>query len=182
MSVWEHEGMVEALKRLHAEGLSTSRIGASLPIPVSRNAVISKLHRMGLVSQHAPKPGNTYRARKPKPAEMKGGWRGLQFGTPPPQVRTEPVHVDPDRDSHIPKSQRVTLLDLEPHHCRWPIGDPQDADFAYCGAHKAQGHHSYCAEHLYRAYDVIAIPTTPIKKRPKPEPVPTFKMYEVENA
>jgi len=28
---------------------------------------------------------------------------------------------------------RVALVDLTAWHCRWPLGDPREADFAYCG-------------------------------------------------
>lgn len=44
---------VEALKRLHAEGLSNSQIAGRLG-GVSRNAVIGKISRMGLAGRAAP--------------------------------------------------------------------------------------------------------------------------------
>lgn len=34
--------------------------------------------------------------------------------------------------------------------CQWPIGDPGDANFKFCGAPVARG--SYCEEHYQRAY------------------------------
>mgnify|MGYP002620502744 CR=1 FL=1 len=34
--------------------------------------------------------------------------------------------------------------------CRWPIGDPQQADFHYCGKRKVDGY-SYCDFHVRRA-------------------------------
>lgn len=35
---------------------------------------------------------------------------------------------------------------LSPRACRWPIGEPRSADFAFCGAERlARG--SYCARH-----------------------------------
>ena len=32
-----------------------------------------------------------------------------------------------------------TLLDLEAGDCRWPIGDPQQPDFHFCGKKKIPG-------------------------------------------
>lgn len=36
------------------------------------------------------------------------------------------------------------------HDCRWPIGDPQGADFHFCGKQKVDGH-PYCEFHVRRA-------------------------------
>jgi hypothetical protein len=44
-------------------------------------------------------------------------------------------------------TKRVPLHALEPHHCRWPIGNPRHPDFGYCGERKYTGHPSYCARH-----------------------------------
>lgn len=45
----------------------------------------------------------------------------------------------------------VALLDLEPHHCRWPIGNPRSADFGFCGANRESPLTPYCCEHHRRA-------------------------------
>jgi hypothetical protein len=52
-------------------------------------------------------------------------------------------------DIVIPLNERKTMTTLLPHHCRWPIGDPQLADFHYCGRPKV-GSHSYCDFHVRR--------------------------------
>jgi GcrA cell cycle regulator len=44
-----------------------------------------------------------------------------------------------------------TLLDLEPHDCRWPIGEPRSPDFHFCGEQQAAGR-SYCAHHWGMAF------------------------------
>ncbi len=53
----------------------------------------------------------------------------------------------------LPKSTdgKTRLLDLTQHTCRWPIGDPRDADFHFCGAKPQEGS-SYCSEHHAEAY------------------------------
>ena len=58
------------------------------------------------------------------------------------------THTD---DLAIPAKQRKHLLDLEPGDCRFPVGDPQEADFFFCGAKKESGL-PYCKGHAMRAY------------------------------
>lgn len=52
----------------------------------------------------------------------------------------------------------VALLDLEPHHCRWPIGNPCSADFGYCGETIRDESVPYCTHHCRIAY-------VPVNKR-----------------
>jgi GcrA cell cycle regulator len=48
----------------------------------------------------------------------------------------------------IPRSKHnVTFLDLEPHHCRFPIGDPKTEEFRFCGALRVDNM-PYCARCL----------------------------------
>lgn len=44
-----------------------------------------------------------------------------------------------------------TLKDLQSHMCRWPVGDPQDKDFHFCGCRRQHGG-SYCTRHNDMAY------------------------------
>ncbi|MCP5086469.1 MAG: hypothetical protein GY952_06675 [Rhodobacteraceae bacterium] len=46
---------------------------------------------------------------------------------------------------------QVLLKDLERNQCRWPIGDPQNQDFTFCGDDVWDGS-SYCPEHHSRAH------------------------------
>jgi GcrA cell cycle regulator len=56
----------------------------------------------------------------------------------------------PQDDPIIPIAQRKTMTTLLPDDCRWPIGDPQVADFHFCGKRKQVGH-PYCEFHVLRA-------------------------------
>jgi GcrA cell cycle regulator len=47
--------------------------------------------------------------------------------------------------------RRIGLLDIAEADCRWPIGDPVEDDFAYCGLPISKGH-AYCAGHCRLAY------------------------------
>src|ERR1043166_5233191 len=56
---------VELLKRLWAEGLSASQIAGELG-GITRNAVIGKVHRLGLSGRAKPSSSGAPRARKPR--------------------------------------------------------------------------------------------------------------------
>lgn len=46
---------------------------------------------------------------------------------------------------------KCTLLDLKLNTCHWPIGDPCDDNFHFCGEQTMTGK-PYCAEHCKLAY------------------------------
>jgi hypothetical protein len=48
----------------------------------------------------------------------------------------------------------VRFMDLERHHCRWPVGLGHGLDSTYCGHTKAPAS-SYCNAHTWRAYNDI---------------------------
>ncbi|MFR1033402.1 MAG: GcrA family cell cycle regulator [Alphaproteobacteria bacterium] len=45
----------------------------------------------------------------------------------------------------------MSLTDLDNHTCRWPIGDPKDDNFHFCGK-KVRIGQTYCEEHAAVAY------------------------------
>ena len=47
--------------------------------------------------------------------------------------------------------KKKTLANLEQNECRWPIGDPRDAGFHFCGERQASGR-PYCAHHWAMAF------------------------------
>lgn len=61
--------------------------------------------------------------------------------TPEPRPRAEPELIRLRCAAIEPL--HVSLLDLEPHHCRYPFGE---RDFTFCGHPKADGK-SYCRDH-----------------------------------
>lgn len=66
--------------------------------------------------------------------------------------RPRPQAKKPTRRPHQPLSEvgRLHLLDIRDHHCRFPIGEPEQPGFAFCGAEKVRG--AYCAHHADIAY------------------------------
>ena len=49
------------------------------------------------------------------------------------------------------KNKLKGLIDLEARDCRWPIGDPRQDGFHFCGARQAPDR-PYCAEHWQLAF------------------------------
>ncbi len=51
----------------------------------------------------------------------------------------------------VAKACGATILNLTDRMCKWPIGDPKDKDFHFCGK-AAIANLPYCAEHAALAY------------------------------
>jgi GcrA cell cycle regulator len=69
-----------------------------------------------------------------------------------PQDDAYAVIEDQDEDVVIPMSQRVTIMELREGLCKWPMGDPSNADFRYCGAQGPGTGGPYCVYHARAAY------------------------------
>ena len=77
--------------------------------------------------------------------------RGQWSNRPPLHLLTAPTPIEPVVEVYIPPEQRKGILDLGPNDCRWPIGDPKDKEFHFCG-HARGPVGSYCEQHAKRAY------------------------------
>ena len=130
---WTDE-QVEELKRLWEKGLTTGEIGKALG--VSKNAVVGKAHRLGLNGRPSPirrgdEEENTVSA---------------------PEEKKKPAKTTPAKKGQEKASKKLfTVNDLTSTSCRWPIGDPKDEDFHFCGK-EALPDKPYCAEHAEIAY------------------------------
>jgi GcrA cell cycle regulator len=139
--LWTEEAK-DRLRVLHADPRQFSgtvlatMMNAEFGLSLTRNAIIGQIDRMGLphrIRVAAPKTPMAPRERRPGRIAREAA----------------PV-VHEIIDQQIPFEQRKTLLELAPHHCRFPVGDPQDPDFFFCGATKL-GDSSYCAAHHKRS-------------------------------
>ncbi|MCC6779627.1 MAG: GcrA family cell cycle regulator [Hyphomicrobiales bacterium] len=149
---WTDE-RVETLKKLWTEGLSASQIAAELG-GITRNAVIGKVHRLGLSGRAKSPAAATPRPRKPRPhAHMVRVARpAVRGNTALAQAFEMELEAEPIlADNVIPLGQRRTLLELNEDTCRWPIGDPGNPDFFFCGGQTLTGL-PYCAHHCRVAY------------------------------
>jgi GcrA cell cycle regulator len=165
------EQTVETLRKFALEGRSAAWIAAALGAP-SRNAVIGKANRIGIklngvraapygeepgfqpLSPPAPwgrtiSPSAEHEARSG--AELP--WKKGAFR------RRVPASIGPRRradrriyaTAEVGDMARIGLAEIREAQCRWPLGDPLDEDFAYCGLQVALGH-AYCPGHCRLAY------------------------------
>jgi GcrA cell cycle regulator len=145
IETWTAE-RIEQLRHCVGSGLTCSQIAAE--IGVTRNAVIGKIHRLGLSPARpagAPARSCPPRARHPRSSPSSRLLRLI--GTQAPGVAGDPAAAPVPIDS----AQRCSLLELAQGKCRWPISDPGAADFGFCGNAAAAGF-SYCAGHARMAY------------------------------
>ncbi len=152
---WTDE-RVETLKKLWQEGHSASQIAKQLG-GVTRNAVIGKVHRLGLSGRAAPSQPSRplYKpARPPRPAapsHVAHTERPAQ-----PQIRRDvpavarPVVSQPIVP-YVEEPGTATVLTLGAKMCKWPIGDPSSDAFSFCGRRADDGT-PYCVEHARVAY------------------------------
>lgn len=171
--------MVEDLKIMWKQGLTTGEIGKRLG--VSKNSIVGKVHRLQLdarpspikkkdempenkapeqaaasVSETAPvktaeKPKETAKA---KPAAKPVSPAVEEKNIPSPaKPAKEPVKSFTPKPAAPAKSYNgnAKLTDLDNHTCRWPIGDPKDENFHFCGRKIRMGQ-TYCEEHAALAY------------------------------
>lgn len=151
---WTDE-RVDTLKKLWQDGLSASQIARQLG-GVTRNAVIGKVHRLGLSGRAAPsKPARpVFKAPRPtRPAAhaMPSAPRRVASVEAPSAsvpAKAAPAPLPVSRYEEEPGS--ATVLTLGAHMCKWPIGDPEREGFTFCG--RRQGEGPYCLEHARVAY------------------------------
>ena len=155
---WNDE-RVDALKKLWADGLSASQIAGRLG-GVTRNAVIGKVHRLGLAGRATTSRMKSHRL--PRVRTGQAVKRGLMMRARPiGGVADSPLkslyladiepYVPPAEELVIPLNERKYIQTLTESCCRWPIGDPQQPEFHFCGRKKIPGL-PYCEVHARRAF------------------------------
>ena len=178
---------IELLRKLWQEGLSASTIAREMGGAITRNAVIGKVHRMGLAGR-AKSPMQVPTRSKAKPiagssigggsavsaksnaslnsgrtsagasmgarpsAPMVSGNNALAMALTPMIVPVAEPRYQPAEEVVIPISERVTLMELKETMCRWPLGDPTQQDFRFCGLKSSGGLGPYCGYHAGVAY------------------------------
>ncbi len=142
---------VDTLRKLWTDGLSASQIAAELG-GVTRNAVIGKVHRLGL-SGRAKGSGSSNGGRAKKPANRSSFAKTTrpvngEAGKKPAAVSSRPSQIV---DLPEPAPLMLPLLQLTETTCKYPIGDPQEDTFGFCGARSRDGD-PYCEYHCKLTY------------------------------
>lgn len=149
---WTEE-RVEMLKQLWTDGLSASQIARKMG-GVTRNAVIGKVHRLGLSGRATPARVTT--------ARISSGSSRSRPSTPnvgTGRARLRETDLDEIKDQVVPEpilsaEERASVLHLTEHTCKWPVGDPGTTDFHFCGARTKPGS-PYCTTHAAMAYQPL---------------------------
>lgn len=174
---------VELLKKMWGEGQSASQIAKELG-GVTRNAVIGKVHRLGLSNRAtasataktepkakaAPKP-EIKQKPAPKPAESTTSTEVQPVPRPLPARKQiipagQPLPPQPSANEISPealakvseiekKAKRLGLMELTERTCKWPVGDPATEDFWFCGLPVQTGK-PYCEAHVGVAFQPMS--------------------------
>jgi GcrA cell cycle regulator len=146
------DDVIDRLKALWMEGLSTAEIGRRMG--VSKNAVVGKAHRLALAARPSP-----IRRGPPGEAPKRPAAKRVTGPTLPPMevapvreaapvvvaVRAPVVATTPTLRS-VGRSGGGRLV-----ACCWPIGEPGTKSFRFCDVGSLPGK-PYCAAHAALAY------------------------------
>jgi GcrA cell cycle regulator len=165
MISWTDE-RVEVLKRLWSDGLSASQIAGELG-GVTRNAVIGKVHRLGLSGRAKAPATQAQRPKKPTAPILRTtpvrpmtlplvhgnvALRADHQPAPQPRAETQPkIYALSD----APLIDNASILQLNEQTCKWPVGDPGQDGFHFC-ARRSDSGIPYCAYHARMAYQPIS--------------------------
>jgi GcrA cell cycle regulator len=130
---------IETITQMWLAGKSASVIGYELH--KTRSAIIGKIHRLGV--------------QRTEDVEKKV--RGVPRKRKQPKLK--PIKIDPKliadakwvHEDDATRSTRCSIYELTHEMCRFPIGDPAEESFAFCGAARI-GTLSYCGFHANRCY------------------------------
>ncbi len=134
---------VDDLKKLWNEGVATSRIGEQLGF--TKNAVIGKAFRLGLERRQNSRK-KTARSQSVSSVTM---YR--ETSAPVHSQMTPKREVARRREKFSFKKSIVGTGSFK--SCQWPIGDPLEEGFHYCGGQNIPTK-PYCIEHYKKAYNV----------------------------
>lgn len=150
--------MVEDLKKLWLDGLSTSEIAKKLGI--SKNSVVGKVHRLSLSGRPSPIKKKEEEIKRAAAARAKKIKETHAKEAPAVEIEEETITISVEKaapKAAVRTDNLIRVTDLDSHTCRWPLGDPRDENFHFCGK-KVRTGQTYCDEHSAIAY------VKPIKK------------------
>ena len=171
MSVWDQD-RVAKLKAYYAQDLSASVIAQQLGGGITRNSVIGKLHRLGLLLKASPETRRLNALRSTAARKRKAGWNPSRGGRTQAQMADDRARAKAQFEAimaskaepeiNIPPHERKTLLIRDEHgrlhanesfthrDCHWIVAESGGAGLAeYCGRPAVAGL-AYCADHATR--------------------------------
>lgn len=154
MAAWSG-GTLARLRQMWAEGITCARIAEALGC--SRDAVIGKVHRLGLPPRKPGVGGGPQTRPKTKRAAKTSARApaGAISGCPALPARPMPASL---LASEPPSAASVPIDRCGPGSCRWPLwgavrlGSLRPQERLVCGRPVAPGKTVYCAAHTARAH------------------------------
>ena len=145
VSPWTPE-RIGKLRKLWGSGKSASQIADLLGLE-TRQQVIGKAYRLGLVCSTRPPKARAEKTSFFKQVKNPAVAKVAEGGS----VSAFRNQIDPTPE-RCPKKggEGLTILELGPHSCRWPLGKPNEPATHFCGDETVEGY-SYCTEHLCRS-------------------------------
>lgn len=141
---WTDE-MVDKLRQMWTEGKTATEIAKELG--VTKNSIVGKVHRLCLTARPSP-----IKSKEEEPVEKAEEVKKETSVEIEENAELAAEPVKPEKTEKKRKnSTHVKLVELDSHTCRWPLGDPRDEDFCFCGRKVRMGQ-TYCEEHANMAY------------------------------
>lgn len=179
---WTDE-RVETLKTMWSEGKSASQIAKELG-GVTRNAVIGKVHRLGLsnrvggseqqdeapappepvieaVAEPVAEPAPELQARTAPAKEQPAAQPPVRSRTPGQPQPPQPPHAEISAEALAnlaevaKRARKLNLMQLTERTCKWPVGDPATDEFWFCGLPAVPGK-PYCETHVAVAFQPMS--------------------------
>src|SRR5574344_686834 len=166
---WKEE-MVEDLRQMWIEGLTANEIAKKLG--VTKNSIVGKVHRLCLKARPSPIKRNDA-VENTETLDVTEIKEKIEITENVEEETLDAVEVvEVKKSKKAPKSdtkekssaetknskskasaknENIKLMQLDSHTCRWPLGDPRDDDFCFCGK-KVRAGQTYCDEHSQMAY------------------------------
>jgi GcrA cell cycle regulator len=153
---WSQQ-LIDQVKQYWKDGLTATEIGER--VQKTRNAILGKLHRMGMAvpgkklprrnpnrpaKMHADKPKEPKAPSAPTGRRAKGAGSATPLAAPPPPPL---LPLKPSRNGW--KGVVAAIDDLQADDCRWPLPDGPIPTTGFCGSPVAPGTQPYCAFHQH---------------------------------
>ena len=173
---WTDE-RIKQLRQLWSEGQSASKIAEKLG-GVTRNAVIGKIHRLGLSNRSENSEKKIITKKRGRPAKVKNTNNFQKQVDNNKNKDFSQINSDKFDDLHLDglkndknmlpeatlaniaeleeNAKKLNLMELTERTCKWPIGDPATENFWFCGHPSEQGK-PYCSTHVSIAFQPISL-------------------------